>query len=194
MVRKLQSSEQQTSSNRKAKLKPELVNGNGQVVTLEQVSNLINQSVASAQSFSESRLLSQVETAIARILNGPADSQPARAQATFESDPPKSTVMAEGTGVPAAVSPVDDAMNNMTNALVDAHELIESLIVMLEPHLPRHVYDDQCKEDGGCTLKASRVDGYSSAASSTVNRVNSATNEVDRLSDRIRWLRHNLIV
>lgn len=90
-------------------------------------------------------------------------------------------------------TPSEEALSNLNQAIAEAHSTIETLIALAEPHLPRHLFDTV--DDGSCCEKAepSRVSGHSISVSRTVNGINSATNEVDRLTARISFLKNNLV-
>lgn len=94
----------------------------------------------------------------------------------------------------SAATPSENAITNLENAVREAHNMIEDLIVYAKPHLPRHLFDNV--PDTGCVGEAmqSRVPDYSDSNSEVINGINRSTNEVDRLASRISFLRTFLVV
>lgn len=98
-----------------------------------------------------------------------------------------------GSITKASATPSEEALAHLNTAITEAHSAIESLIVLAEPHLPRHLFD-MVPDAGDCDkVLAQRVYDHSDSLSRTVNRINSATNEVDRLRARIEFLQTYLV-
>lgn len=96
-------------------------------------------------------------------------------------------------GVVRTVTVAESAVTNLQDAIGAAHRQIDELIEFVSPHMPRHLFDadnSACKEEAA----PSRVPDYESSHSDIVNGVNRQTNEVDRLTLRIQFLRNNIVV
>lgn len=89
-------------------------------------------------------------------------------------------------------SPYEEATDNLKIAIADAHSMIEALIILAEPHLPRHLFD-ALDNDVYDKALPSRVMDENSSMSRIVNNINQATNEVDRLTGRIEYLKNHLV-
>jgi hypothetical protein len=89
-------------------------------------------------------------------------------------------------------SQVEAATTTLNQAISDLHSLLVDLNNKMEPHLPRRLFDDTDNEKAEGS--PSRVPDYSSQASSTVNSINSAVNEVDRAALRVQFLIDNIVV
>lgn len=98
--------------------------------------------------------------------------------------------------LPEPSSPYSKATLSQRESISALSDYIEELISSLEPHLPSRLFNQvgeasespvECNDEG-------RVPYYNEQYSRTVNAINQATLEIDRLSARIQWLRRNIVL
>jgi hypothetical protein len=97
--------------------------------------------------------------------------------------------------IEAKATVTSTALSNLNDAVREAHTMIETLVAHVAPHMPRHMFDPE-DQDGTVKKEAapSRVSDYDHMSSEVVNGINRMTNEVDRLTLRIQYLKNNLVV
>lgn len=98
--------------------------------------------------------------------------------------------------LPEPSSPYSNATLSQRESISALSDYIEELISSLEPHLPSRLFNQvgEASESPVECIDEGRVPYYNEQYSRTVNAINQATLEIDRLSARIQWLRRNIVL